>query len=70
MPDDQRIIQLQQLANIVIDAYLNRDKRFKPDFDGGKSASFPNRPSSDKDHPDLQVGYWYESGDFKSEQRS
>lgn len=67
---DQRAIQLQQLANIVIDAYLSRDKRFKPDFGTGNAVLFLNRPSADKDHPDLQVGHWYERSDFEPEDRS
>ena len=33
MADEQRAIQLQQLANVVIDAYLNRDAQFVPDFE-------------------------------------
>jgi hypothetical protein len=67
---DQRAIQLQQLANIVIDAYLNRDTRFKPEFGSYKARLFLRRPSADKDHPDLQLGYWYDRRDFEPEDRS
>lgn len=67
---DQRAIQLQQLANIVIDAYLNRDKRFKPNFrKGSKSVLFLSRPTDGSDHPDLQLGHWYERADFEPEDR-
>jgi hypothetical protein len=32
MNDEHRAIQLQQLANIVIDAYVNRSDRPQPEF--------------------------------------
>ena len=67
---DDRAIQLQQLANIVIDAYLNRDKRFKPDFGDFKGIMYLCRPEGDKDHPDLQVGFMYRKDDFEPEDRS
>lgn len=71
MTDDQRAIQLQQLANIVIDAYLNRDRRFVPKFEPGTQAvMYPSRPKGDLDHPDLQVGFWYELADYEPENRS
>lgn len=66
---DQRAIQLQQLANIVIDAYLNRNKRYKPDFGDGAGVIYLCRPNGDEDHPDLQVGHWYERADFEPEDR-
>lgn len=69
MTDDQRAIQLQQLANIVIDAYLNRDNRFRPDFGNSSAVFFGSRPDADKDHPDLQVGYWYDRSDFEPGER-
>ncbi len=68
---DQRAIQLQQLANIVIDAYLNREKRFSPDFKSGvKAIMYMNRPDGDQNHPDLQLGYWYERTDSDPKDRS
>jgi len=70
MSDEHRAVQLQQLANIVIDAYLNRDKRFKPDFGTGTSVFFLHHPSGDKDHSDIQIGYWYERADFEPENHS
>lgn len=64
MPDDQRAIQLQQLANIVIDAYLNRNQRPEPEFGEHITAMFFfERPKDDK--VGLQVGYWYEKTDSK-----
>ena len=67
---DDRAIQLQQLANIVINAYLNRRNLFKPEF--GKSAGimYFERPKGDKDHPDLQLGYMYRKADYESEDQS
>jgi hypothetical protein len=60
MSDEQRAIQLKQLANIVIDAYLNRHQRPKPDFPEHTTALFFfERPKG----TDLQVGYWYEKKD-------
>ena len=66
---DQRALHLQQLANIVIDAYLNRDKRFRPDFGKYNGVIYFSRPDGDKDHPELQVGYWYDKGDYGPEDR-
>lgn len=68
MTDDHRAIQLEQLANIVIDAYLRRDERFKPNFEGSKAKLYLVR--RDGDHPDLQLGHWYQSDDFEPENRS
>lgn len=65
MTDEHRAIQLKQLANIVIDAYIRRDERFKPDFDGANAIMFLSRPEGDKDHPGLELGHWYEADDFK-----
>jgi hypothetical protein len=65
-PDNQRAIQLQQLANIVIDAYLNRYQRPEPDFGEHTAAVFFfERPKGD--NADLQVGYWYEKKDSDPE---
>lgn len=63
---DDRAIHLQQLANIVIDAYLSRNERFKPDFKGSNATLYLERPKSDEDHPELQLGYWYQQEDFES----
>jgi hypothetical protein len=67
---DQRAIHLQQLANIVINAYLNRHNRFKPNF--GKSAGimYLERPKGDQDHPDLQLGFMYRKSDYEPEDQS
>jgi hypothetical protein len=65
---DQRAIQLQQLANIVIDAYLNRHLRPKPDFAEHTIATFYfERPKGENVPVDLQVGYWYEKTDSDPE---
>ncbi len=69
MTDDQRAIHLQQLANIVIDAYLNRDNRVKPDFSTRNDVIWMSRPHADKDHPGLQLGHWYHRADFEPEER-
>ena len=65
MTDDQRATQLQLLANIVIDAYLNRDKQFVPDFGPGvKAILYGSRPEGDKGHPGLRTDIWYERDDY------
>jgi hypothetical protein len=64
MDNEERAIRLQQLANIVIDAYLNRDKRFKPDFGDDDGIMYLCRPVGGQDHPDLQVGFWYDRDDY------
>lgn len=66
---DQRAIQLQQLANIVIDAYLNRNNRFRPDFGEHSTIMYLCRPEGDRDHPDLQLGYMYRKADYEPEDR-
>lgn len=64
MPDDDRAIQLQQLANIIIDAYLNRHQRPKPDFGEHTTATFfLERPRGANAPDGLQVGYWYEKSE-------
>ena len=64
---DQRTIQLQQIANCVIDAYLNRHQRFKPDFAEATAVVYLERPEGDSDPTDLQVGHWYEKADYEPE---
>jgi hypothetical protein len=61
---DQRAIQLQQLANIVIDAYLNRGRQFKPEFGEYIGVMHVSRPKGDQDHPDLRTSVWYERSDY------
>jgi hypothetical protein len=69
MLDHPRAIQLQQLANVVINAYIGRDERFKPEFGTTTKAVFHiTRPEGGD--PKLQVGYWYERDDFEPEERS
>jgi len=64
---DQRAIQLQQLANIVIDAYLDRDQQFTPNFETGTEAVvYLTRPESGQDHPKLRTNVWYERSDYES----
>jgi hypothetical protein len=70
MSDDLRAIQLEQLANIVIDAYLRRDERFKPDFQGRRAVLYLSRPTGAYDHPDLQLGHWYQAEDSDHGNRS
>lgn len=66
MTDDQRAIQLKQLANIVIDAYINRDKRFVPVFiGGGPRKMYLQRPKGDQDHPQLMTHVWYKRSDYE-----
>jgi hypothetical protein len=64
---DQRAIRLQQLANIIIDAYLNRDNRFVPDFGTSRGKWFLSRKEGD--HPQLQVDYPYRKSDYETEER-
>jgi len=70
MADEQRAIQLQQLANIVIDAYLSRDTRFVPDFEHYAGIMYLARPDGDKDHPKLVTNFFYERADYEPEDRS
>jgi hypothetical protein len=70
MTDDQKSIALQQLANIVIDTYLNRDSRFVPRFrEGTKGRMFLSRPVGEENHPDLQLGFMYRRSDYEPENR-
>jgi hypothetical protein len=65
---DQRALHLKQLANIVIDAYANRNQRFKPMFGGAEAVLYLARPEGGD--PNMQVGYWYQRDDFEPEERS
>lgn len=65
---DQRALHLKQLANIVIDAYANRNRRYQPVFGAANAVLYLSRP--DDGDPNIQVGYWYERGDFEPEERS
>jgi hypothetical protein len=65
---DQRAIRLQQIANCVIDAYLNRHQRFKPDFgEATVGIVYLERPEGDNGPANLQVGHWYEKADYEPE---
>jgi hypothetical protein len=66
MGEEERTIRLQQLANIVIDAYLERDKQFAPDFGDYKGIMYLSRPEGDQDHPELRTNVWYEQSDYES----
>lgn len=67
MTDDHRTSTLQQLANIVIDAYLSRDQQFVPTFESGTQAVlYLVRPEGAKDHPELRTGVWYDRRDYES----
>lgn len=71
MTDDQKSIALQQLANIVIDAYTHRDEQFIPQFKPGTTGIlYLRRPKDDKDHPKLQLNYFYSRGDYEPEDHS
>lgn len=66
MTDDQKTIALRQLANIVIDAYLNRDQQFVPAFESGtKAVLYLSHPTDGNDHPGLRTGVWYERSDYE-----
>jgi hypothetical protein len=62
--DDQKNIALHQLANIVIDAYLDRDKQFVPEFAPGVQAKVYLR-RREEDHPDLRTNVWYRRSDYE-----
>ncbi len=62
--DDQKKLALQQLANIVIDAYLDRDKQFIPEFGlGVLGRMFLTK--TEEDHPDLRTNVWYRRSDYE-----
>jgi hypothetical protein len=66
MTNEERGLQLQQLANIVIDAYLNRGQQFTPNFQTGVEAViFLSRPKGNQDHPGLRTDVWYERSDYE-----
>jgi hypothetical protein len=67
MGEEERAIRLQQLANIVIDAYLGQEQRFRPSFGEFIGVMYMERPKGDDVPADLQVGYWYEKADFEPE---
>jgi hypothetical protein len=65
MDKEERAIRLQQLANIVIDAYLGRENSFTPAFaDGEEAVLFLCRPDADDDHPELKVNVLYRRSDY------
>jgi hypothetical protein len=66
MGEEERAIQVQQLANIVIDAYLERHKQFVPDFGDYKGIMYLSRPDGDHDHPNLRTNVWYKQSDYES----
>ena len=67
MTDDQKSTALQQLANIVIDAYLNKDQQFIPDCRPGKKGiMYLRRPQGDRDHPGLRTNIMYRCKDYES----
>jgi|GEM_PF-3149009 len=64
--DDERAVQLRQLANIVIDAYLTRDEQFTPKFGDDKEAvMYLTRPEDSADHPRLRTNVWYDRSDYE-----
>ena len=65
MGDEERAIQLRHLANIVIDAYLNRGKQFTPEFGDSEAMMYLVRPDGDEDHPELRMNVWYERSDYE-----
>lgn len=64
---DHKTTKLQQFANIVINAYLNRHRRFKPNFGTHNAVVYFTRPTDGTDHPDLLLGHWYDRSDFEPE---
>jgi len=65
--EEQRAIQLQQLANIVIDAYQNRDDTCVPEFaDGATAIFFLSSAEAQKQHPSLKPNFWYERSDYET----
>jgi hypothetical protein len=70
MADDEKEIRLQQLANIVINAYLSRESRFVPDFQSGTdSVIYLCPPDSSSDDPKPELNFWYERGDYDTEKQ-
>jgi hypothetical protein len=65
MADDQKDIQLRQLANVAINAYLSREARFVPTFDrDADSVMYLSPPDSCGDDPRPELGFWYERTDY------
>jgi hypothetical protein len=66
MTTDPQSIALKQLANLVIDAYMNRDKQFVPVFrEGTKGIMYLSRPDGTQDHPELRTNVMYERSDYE-----
>jgi hypothetical protein len=66
MTSDSKSITLKQLANAVIDAYMNRDKQFVPVFhEGTKGIMYLSRPEGGQDHPELRTSVMYERSDYE-----
>ena len=66
---NQRTIQLQQIANCVIDAYLNRNQRYAPEFgEHTEAILYLERPNGSNAPEDLVAGHWYEKADFEKQQ--
>ena len=66
MTHDPKSIALKQLANAVIDAYMNRDKQFVPTFrEGTKGIMYLSRPDGDQDHPELRTNVMYQRSDYE-----
>lgn len=67
MTIDPKSIALKQLANAVIDAYMNRDKRFVPVFrEGVKGVMYLSRPDGDQDHAQLRTNVMYQQSDYET----
>jgi hypothetical protein len=66
MTTDPKSVALKQLANLVIDAYMNRDRQFVPVFqEGTKGIMYLSRPDGDEDHPGLRTNVMYERSDYE-----
>jgi hypothetical protein len=65
--EEQRDIQLQQLAHIVIDAYLNRDDSCVPVFACGvEEVIFLDSETAHGEHPSLKPNFSYRRSDYES----
>jgi hypothetical protein len=66
MSNDQKSLALQQLANIVIDAYMHREEQFVPQFSPkARAICYLERPQGEQGHSKLQLDYVYEREDYE-----
>lgn len=71
MNDEEKTTALRQLANAVIDAYLNRDQQFTPTFrPGATGVLYLVRPKPEFDHPELRTGVMYYRADYEPAEKT